>query len=413
MRQSRARPTTVILVVLLLGCTTSVPPSPSFPPASASPSLAPSAETTATPTQPSPMPTVAPTPTAPAVPAWRPAGDMTTPRSFPTATLLPDGTVLVTGGTIDGGTDGRVPASAELFDPERTTWTVTGEMSTARWSHTATLLLDGRVLVAGSSLDGIDRLASAELYDPTDGGWIRAGRMHHGRGDHTATLLPDGTVLVVGGGAEDDEFEGGPRSATAELYDPVAGTWTITGSLIEARNGFTATLLPDGRVLVAGGDADYRAAEVYDPRLGRWTATGHMIEGRFGHTATLLPDGTVLVTGGCACSEMPPALASAELYDPTHGTWTATGSMRQGRFGHTATLLADGTVLVVDGLTDEAGSAELYEPITGRWTPTASPGPARFGHAATLLVGGSVLVTGGEAAGGAASAELYDPNGGS
>jgi hypothetical protein len=221
-------------------------------------------------------------------------------------------------------------------------------------------------------------------------------------------------VLVTGGAGEDNELEGGPRSATAELYDPASGGWVATGSMIEARKGFTATLLPNGLVLVAGGDGGYRAAELYDPKSGRWTATGDMVEGRFGHTATLLPDGTVLVTGGCACSEMPPASASAELYDPTSGTWTATGSMQDERFGHTATLLADGTVLVVDGLIDEAaGSAEIYDPATGRWTSAARPGRARFGHTATLLLDRAVLVTGDYDVDSTGTAELYDPDGGS
>jgi Kelch motif protein len=108
------------------------------------------------------------------------------------------------------------------------------------------------------------------------------------RGGHTATLLRDGRVLVVGGGAEDTQLEGGPRSATAEIYDSGSGRWTRTGSMVEARNGFSATLLADGRVLVAGGDGGFAAAELYDPSTGHWTVTGSMIDGRFGHTATLL-----------------------------------------------------------------------------------------------------------------------------
>jgi hypothetical protein len=336
---------------------------------------------------------------------------MVTPHAFHTATRLADGRVLVAGGLVNDRVDGKVSAAAEVYDSGSGSWTVTGRMTVARWGHTATLLPDGRVLVAGSYRNSAGSLASAELYDPTSGRWAATGSMNAGRGGHTTTLLPDGRVLVVGGGAEDTELEGGPRSATAELYDPRSGEWTATGSMTEARKGFTATLLPDGRVLVAGGDGGYTAAELYDPGTGIWTATGTMAEGRFGHTATLLGDGTVLVTGGCACSEMPPALASAELYDPVAGAWTATGSMADDRFGHTATLLADGNVLVVNnGLLDDGpASADLYDPGSGHWTPTASPAMARYGHTATLLLDGRLLVTGDYDDGSRGSAELYDP----
>jgi len=313
----------------------------------------------------------------------------------------------VAGGLINDRLDGQVSSAAELFDPSSESWIATGEMIEARWGHTVTLLPDGKVLVAGGYVNSSDPLASAELYDSVSGRWTATGNMNQGRGGHTATLLPDGPVLVVGGGAEDTLLEGGPRSATAELYDPGSGEWTATGSMTEARKGFTATLLPNGRVLVAGGGANYREAELYDPTSEEWTATGSMAEGRFGHTATLLPDGTVLVTGGCACSD-PGALTSAELYDPSSGQWTATGTMGTARIFHTASLLADGTVLVVnDGLSgDRTASAELYHPTSGQWTVTTSPAGART---ATLLHDGRVLVTGDYDYDSRASAELYDP----
>lgn len=139
-----------------------------------------------------------------------------------------------------------------------------------------------------------------------------------------------------------------------------------------------------------------------------------MTEGRFGHTATLLPDGTVLVTGGCACSDPSPALASAEVYDPTTGRWTPTGSMHVGRIFHRAALLADGTVLVFnDGTgTEVPSSAELFDPRSGSWARTASPAELRFGQAVTRLLDGRVLVTGDYSENNGTSAELYDPNGG-
>jgi hypothetical protein len=338
---------------------------------------------------------------------------MTTPHAFHTATLLADGRVVVAGGLINDRLDGKVSAAADLYDPASGSWTATNGMADARWGHTATLLPDGRVLVAGSYVNGADPLASAEVFDPSSERWTATGKMNHGRGGHTATLLPDGRVLVVGGGAEETLLEGGPRSATAEIYDPASGRWTATASMREARKVFTATLLPDGRVLVAGGDADYRTAEVYDASSDRWTATTSMAEGRFGHTATLLADGTVLVTGGCACSE-PGALASAERFDPANGSWTAASSMGTARIFHSATLLADGRVLVTaDGLNDDSpATAELYDPNSDRWAATASPAGARTGYTATLLRDGRVLVAGDYEYEGGASAELYDVDGG-
>jgi hypothetical protein len=340
---------------------------------------------------------------------------MVSAHAFHSSTLLRDGRVLVAGGLINDRLDGVASAVAELYAPETASWSATKEMTEARWGHTATLLPDGKVLVAGSFVSGGDPLASVELYDPTSGRWTAAERMHHGRGGHTATLLPDGRVLVVGGAAEATEHgEGGPRSATAEVFDPQSGHWTAIASLSEARKGFTATLLPDGRVLVAGGDGGFAAAELFDPSTGKWTATGSMAEGRFGHTATLLDDGTVLVTGGCACSD-PGAFKSAELFDPATGTWTATGSMRTARIFHTATLLADGSVLVVnDGLSgDRPGSAEVYDPLSGRWVATARPSRTRTGYTAARLSDGMVLVAGDYDPDNQATAEVYDPGGGS
>ncbi len=401
----------LLCTVLLVGCTSSsASPPPSQPLASTSSSFGSSADPSPKPTQASGAPGTAGVPLTTA-PEWHAAGNMITPHAFHTATLLRDGKVLVAGGLINDRLDGMVSAAAELFDPSSESWTATGGMTEARWGHTATLLPDGRVLVAGSYVNSSDPLASAEVYDPASGRWATTGSMNQGRGGHTATLLPDGRVLVVGGGAEDTLLEGGPRSATAELYDPDTGQSATTGSMTEARKGFTATLLPDGRVLVAGGSGNFMEAELYDASTEKWTPTGSLADGRFGHTATLLRDGTVLVTGGCACSEMPPALASAEVYHPSSGTWTATGSMAKGRFGHTATLLADGTVLVVnDGLfTDRPAAAELFDPSIGRWTATASPAGARYGYTATLLLDDSVLLTGDYDDDSRASAELYDP----
>jgi len=344
---------------------------------------------------------------------WVPTSDMIEARVWHTATLLSGGKVLVVGGSGSPGSDSV--ASAELYDPGTRSWAATGSMAGARDAHTATLLRDGTVLVAGGAAANAT-LASAALYDPDTGSWAATGSMAGARNAHTATLLPDGTVLVAGCFGV----------ASAELYDPKSGTWAPTGAMIADRAYHTATLLPDGRVLVVGGFSGSTpnasaSAEFYDPRTGTWAPTGRMAEARAGHTATLLPDGKVLVTGGSISGGSYNPTPSAELYDPGTGSWAATGSMSTARVYATATLLADGTVLVAGGSSrtsnnDPAGPvapAELYHPDSTSWTATTRMTEARTYPTATLLKDGQVLVTGGRTqpilGSSLASAELYGP----
>jgi uncharacterized delta-60 repeat protein len=324
-------------------------------------------------------------------------GSLVTGRHSHTATLLPNGKVLVAGGINNNG--GSL-ASAELYDPASGTWTGIGSLATARDSHTATLLPNGKVLVAGGYNGGA--LASAELYDPASGIWTATGSLSVARYYYTATLLPNGKVLVAGG-------DTGGRSA--ELYDPASGSWTATGSLGAGRGSHTATLLPNGKVLVAGGFGTghhLASAELYDPATGSWTATGSLGAARDSHTATLLPDGKVLVAGGSGNTGS--VGASAELYDPASVSWTATGSLDATRHLHTATLLPNGKVLVAGGIGTSGilGSAELYDPASGSWTATGGLTFGRYYHTATLLPDGKVLVAGGHNGNGVlATAELY------
>jgi hypothetical protein len=321
-------------------------------------------------------------------PSWSYTGNLNTARSGHTATLLSNGKVLVAaGGYYD------LDNSAELYDQATGTWSSTGNLNKFRAYHTATLLPTGKVLVAGGGFfSSID--SSAELYDPAIGAWSDTGNLNTARPfGYTATLLPNGKVLVAGGQGHNG------LTNSAELYDPVTGLWSITGNLSPARADHTATLLPNGKVLVAGGiDANgntLNAAEVYNPATGTWSSTASLNTGHVGHTATLLPNGKVLVAG----------FGSAELYDPATGTWSITGNLNTGRNNHTATLLPTGKVLVAGGY-GYLSSAELYDPATGTWSITANLNTVRdFGHTATLLLNGKVLVSGGSGD----TAELYDP----
>ena len=338
-------------------------------------------------------------------------GSLTTARYGHTATLLLDGRVLVV-----GGFDGTIPlASAELYDPVSGTWSATANLTTGRNGHTATLLPNGKVLVAGGGniFDGSTVLASAELYDPVSGTWSATGSLGTARFSHTATLLPNGQVLVVGGGY------GSTVLASAELYDPVSGTWMTTGSLVTRRTEHLATLLLNGRVLVTEGfnfDADSLvSAELYDPASETWEATGH-IGVAYGGTATLLPDGRVLHAGGSIPSLLQGGSDFAELYDSASGAWTETGRLTTSRAYHTATLLPNGQVLVAGGdsffktIHTYLASAELYDPASGAWTATGRLATGRWDHTATLLPNGQVLVAGGnDGTIPLASAELYDP----
>jgi N-acetylneuraminic acid mutarotase len=329
--------------------------------------------------------------------SWNATGSLAVARGQHTATLLGNGKVLVAGGD-NGGSLG----SAELYDTTAGTWSATGSLVTARKRHTATLLTNGRVLVVGG-FGPISDLATAEFYDPTTGTWSATGSITTAREQHTATLLANGKVLVAGG------YNGGVL-ASPQLYDPVLGTWSSAGSFPNARYQHTATLLPNGKVLVAGGlggGGPLTSVVLYDPIANAWSITGALNTERDQHTATLLPDGKVLVAGGFGLGG---ALSSAEVYDPASGTWSATGFLVVARDQHTATLLLDGTVLVAGGVNGGAlGSAEIY-PSGGIWNVTGSLVAARTHHSATLLPSGKVLAAGGENGGALSSAEIFDPN---
>lgn len=342
--------------------------------------------------------------------SWKTTTSMYEARSFHTATLLRNGSVLVAGGW-DGST---YLATAELYHPKSGTWTQTGSMHVARIGFTATLLKNGKVLVVGGIGNGgfNDTLASAELYDPVSGTWTLISSMHIARSNFTATLLKNGKVLVAGGNSSY-----ATPTASAELYDPAKGSWSLTGNMSQSRAEQTATRLNNGLVLIAGGVTGnslvgIASAEIYNPHTGTWNLTKSMNFARREFTATLLKNGQVLVAGGGDFNNMC-CVAVAELYNPHTGTWSNTGTMIDPRSFHTATLLLDGRVLVEGGQDVNsmghygANTAELYSPATGQWTATPNLSMYRFGQSETLLQNGEVLVAGGGDFTPTPSAELF------
>jgi N-acetylneuraminic acid mutarotase len=320
---------------------------------------------------------------------WSPTGSMSTARTDATATLLPNGDVLVAGGCCQPGNPYASLSSAELYDPTTGKWTLTGSMNKGRSQFTATLLSDGDVLVAGGSCNGslsgpygcdagsfLVNQRTAELYDPATGTWTLTGSMRAGRALHTATLLPNGEVLVAGGfNSCDDDFC--TDLSDAELYDPVTGKWLHTASMHAAREQQTATLLPDGDVLVAGGlnegggsgfATTYASAELYNPIFGTWKQTNRMNVARAGQAATLLRSGWVLVAGG--------GQATSEVYEPNSGIWVPTGNLSTVRTDQTATLLPNGNVLEAGGSgpgQTPLATADLFEAGVGPLVSLSAP----------------------------------------
>ncbi len=319
-------------------------------------------------------------PQAPAAPRWQATGALSAPRADHTATRLVDGRILVAGGITPDAVGGT--KTAELYDPASGRWSPTGTMVVGRVKHAAVLLRDGRVLVVGGYSDNADPAfvgaANAELYDPARGTWRAAAAPPRPAGLAVATALADGRALVVAAptvGTPPDA-----RTIDAFLYDPAADRWASFGPVGVGDEFPAVAALGDGRALLLGS-AGYEndgttPAFLLDPATGAMTAT-RMPGARGGATLSALPDGRVLAVGGASLRRgsdgvtTATPLASTAIFDPATGGWTEGAGLTTARSGHTATTLSDGRVLIVAAAADTGqgpATAELYDPPSRTWT---------------------------------------------
>jgi Galactose oxidase, central domain/Kelch motif len=324
-------------------------------------------------------------------------GSMAVARAGHSATLLPNGIVLVAGGANSSGT----LRSAELYDPAKGTFTQTGDLAFPRQGHSATLLPNGRVLIAGGE-DDVGPIATAELYDSVSGTFTSVGSMTSVRWSHTATLLANGKVLLAGGADNSNAQD------SAEVFDSVSNTFAPVSNMTTPRIHHTGTLLANGKVLLAGGWSGFgsstalNSAELFDPATNSFASVGNMSVAHWFHGSVLLPDGRVLVVSG---NKGMFSTAVMEAFDPVSESFAIVGNLTQARHSHTVTLLPKGGVLVTGGIYKFSGpdapestvlaSSELYSPGSSSTEAAATLTRPRAGHTATLLNDGRVLVVGG------------------
>ena len=319
-----------------------------------------------------------------------PASPMLEPRSAHSATLLPDGKVLIAGGM---RRNQDFYKSAELYDPATSKFQSTGEMSLGRVGHIAVLLGSGKVLIAGGWISSHGTTDSAELYDPATGKFTAISKMTTRRARATATLLANGNVLIATGADHDGSDA---ALASAEIFNADTLRFQPTGSLHRPRLGQTGTLLNDGKVLMAGGGNGglIGTAELYDPKTGTFSETGSLITPRHKHTAGLLPDGCVLIAAGSDERDWNGNLNSAEIYDPRTGKFTSAANLNAPRFKlpDEAVQLPSGKLLVAGG----SKEAEVFDPASGKFAVVPGQMNDRWHYISeTRLRDGSVLLAGG------------------
>jgi hypothetical protein len=331
------------------------------------------------------------TPTAVGAGVLSPRLTMTIRRAAHSATLLRDGRVLIAGGFVEAGNDERALASAELFDPSTERFVLAADLNVPRSGHTAVALADGTVLIVGGWGDN-DPLASAERFDPARERFVRLADLPAPRAGHTATLLQDGRVLIAGGTRARRQFE-----PLALIFDPRQGAFLQIGPLAEPREGHTATRLADGNVLLAGGTGpDGRvlaSAEVYDPASGRFTLAGDMALSRRKHAAVALTGGRALIIGGSDARDWRGQYDSSEVYDPATRTFMPGPRLKAERF-----KFADAVAITADGAVVVAGGdrrIERYDARNDRFAAGPALDQGYFSATATLLSDGRVLIAGG------------------
>ena len=350
----------------------------------------------------------------------RQLADAAVARKDHVAMSLPDGSALAMGGNTSESINVPDTNTTSRFDPVAEAFTPGPDLAfsiSVDTGFTTVLSLRTGFMLAGGGINagvglGTPGTVLSQTFDPASQTFTRAGDLqvrHLGTGN--GTLLADGRVLLTGGGV--------PGIDETEIYDPVSRAWTKGSPMGTARRLHTATLLRDGRVLIAGGfvccvvenqtvtETSTVSAELYDPTTGNFTPTGSMAVARSLHQATLLPDGRVLMSGGFGVtpSSGAPGPEQAEVYDPASGTFAPAGDLQNGRSLHTAVLLTDGRVLVVGGVADlsdrtAVAQSEIYVPSTNAWSPGPMLEAAWRGASVTLLGSGKVLVFGGEGASG-------------
>jgi len=289
---------------------------------------------------------------------------------------LNDGRVLFAGGSND---DGKPVARATIYDPTANKFTLAGAMLAPRCGPIATLLPDGTVLIAGGATcsDEPAPMKSLEIFDAKTATFHTAGELTVPRFDLSETLLQNGKVLIAQG------YDAAHTAvARTELYNPATSAVEYGGSMVTPRCFASQTKLADGVVLFAGGircddpeHAAIKAAEIYDP-AGQFARVGEMNVARVCQSATLMKDGKVLIAGGATGFSYAASLDSAELYDPEKATFSPTGSMTKPRACASGAVRDDGTVLIKGGHSQSApGTApvdltdsEIYDPATGKFT---------------------------------------------